>query len=280
MGPGPAVGRAAGQPDRQHVRSDRQQLEGARQPRLRHQPAADQPRHGVAGPLHQSRPEQDLRPGLGQPARDRRHPRRRRVVPGDQLQRRHRVARQSRPRLRRGLARFRLGRHAEPDVVGRQAHDEVRRRARPQRRRPVLQRRPRRHVHFSNFTTSQPNSPSFGAWGNSFASFLLGDVSSTTAVIPVDTRLRAQPLRAVRPGRVARDAGADAVVRAALGLPAAVPRGRRPDQHVPARYRQSGARPACPARWRSPRPTWTRTATASRTPGTVASARGSASATR
>jgi hypothetical protein len=44
--------------------------------------------------------------------------------------------------------------------------------------------------NFSAFTTSQPNSPSFGAWGNSFASFLLGDVSSTTAVIPVDTRLR------------------------------------------------------------------------------------------
>ena len=43
---------------------------------------------------------------------------------------------------------------------------------------------------FSNFTTSQPNSPSFGSWGNSFASFLLGDVSSTSAVIPVDTRLR------------------------------------------------------------------------------------------
>lgn len=43
---------------------------------------------------------------------------------------------------------------------------------------------------FNNFTTSQPNSPSFSAWGNSFASFLLGDVASTTAVIPVDTALR------------------------------------------------------------------------------------------
>ena len=44
--------------------------------------------------------------------------------------------------------------------------------------------------NFSSFTTSQPNSPSFGSWGNSFASLLLGDVSSTTAVIPVATRLR------------------------------------------------------------------------------------------
>lgn len=43
---------------------------------------------------------------------------------------------------------------------------------------------------FSNFTTSQPNSPSFGSYGNAFASFLLGDVFSTSAVIPVDTGLR------------------------------------------------------------------------------------------
>ncbi len=43
---------------------------------------------------------------------------------------------------------------------------------------------------FSNFTTSQPNSASFGSYGNAFASFLLGDVFSTTAVIPVDTSLR------------------------------------------------------------------------------------------
>jgi hypothetical protein len=42
---------------------------------------------------------------------------------------------------------------------------------------------------FSNFTTSQPNSPSFGSWGHSFASFLLGDVSSTNTVIPVETAL-------------------------------------------------------------------------------------------
>ena len=42
---------------------------------------------------------------------------------------------------------------------------------------------------FSNFTTSQPNSPSFGSWGHSFASFLLGDVSSTSTVIPVETAL-------------------------------------------------------------------------------------------
>ncbi len=44
--------------------------------------------------------------------------------------------------------------------------------------------------NFSNFTTSQPNSPSFGSWGNSFASFLLGDVSSTSVLIPVKWRLR------------------------------------------------------------------------------------------
>ena len=43
--------------------------------------------------------------------------------------------------------------------------------------------------NFSNFTTSQPNSPSFGSWGHSFASFLLGDVSSTSTVIPVATAL-------------------------------------------------------------------------------------------
>jgi hypothetical protein len=43
--------------------------------------------------------------------------------------------------------------------------------------------------NFTAFTTSQPNSPSAGAWGNSFASFLLGDVASTSTVIPVETSL-------------------------------------------------------------------------------------------
>ena len=43
---------------------------------------------------------------------------------------------------------------------------------------------------FSNFTTSQPNSPQFTSQGNAFASFLLGDVFSTSALIPDDTRLR------------------------------------------------------------------------------------------
>jgi hypothetical protein len=44
--------------------------------------------------------------------------------------------------------------------------------------------------NFNSYTTSQPNSSSFGSWGNSFASFLLGDVYSATALIPVEYRLR------------------------------------------------------------------------------------------
>jgi hypothetical protein len=43
---------------------------------------------------------------------------------------------------------------------------------------------------FSNFTTSLPNSPQFSSRGNAFASFLLGDVFSTSALIPDPTRLR------------------------------------------------------------------------------------------
>jgi hypothetical protein len=43
---------------------------------------------------------------------------------------------------------------------------------------------------FSNFTTSQPNSPQFASQGSAFASFLLGDVFSTSALIPDQTRLR------------------------------------------------------------------------------------------
>jgi hypothetical protein len=40
---------------------------------------------------------------------------------------------------------------------------------------------------FTNSITSQPNSPSYAAWGNSFASFLLGEVSSVSAYIPIAT---------------------------------------------------------------------------------------------
>ena len=43
---------------------------------------------------------------------------------------------------------------------------------------------------FSNFTTSQPDAPQFGSWGSAFASFLLGDVNSTSTVIPVRYGLR------------------------------------------------------------------------------------------
>ena len=43
---------------------------------------------------------------------------------------------------------------------------------------------------FSNFTTSQPSSPQAASQGNAFASFLLGDVFSTSALIPDPTRLR------------------------------------------------------------------------------------------
>jgi hypothetical protein len=43
---------------------------------------------------------------------------------------------------------------------------------------------------FSNQMTSQPNSPSRTSWGSSFASFLLGEVSSASAYIPVTTGSR------------------------------------------------------------------------------------------
>lgn len=43
---------------------------------------------------------------------------------------------------------------------------------------------------FSNFATSQPNSPQVGSLGSAFASFLLGEVSSTSALIPDPTHLR------------------------------------------------------------------------------------------
>ena len=38
--------------------------------------------------------------------------------------------------------------------------------------------------------TSQPNSPSFGTWGNAFASFVLGAANTASAYIPVTTGLR------------------------------------------------------------------------------------------
>lgn len=43
---------------------------------------------------------------------------------------------------------------------------------------------------FSNFTTSQPDASQFGSWGSAFASFLLGDVYSTSTLIPVRYGLR------------------------------------------------------------------------------------------
>jgi hypothetical protein len=44
--------------------------------------------------------------------------------------------------------------------------------------------------NFSNQMTSQPNSPSFGIWGSSVASFLLGAVNTASAYIPVETGAR------------------------------------------------------------------------------------------
>ena len=44
--------------------------------------------------------------------------------------------------------------------------------------------------NFSNSMTSQPNSPSFGAWGSSVASFLIGAVNTAGAFIPAETGLR------------------------------------------------------------------------------------------
>src|SRR5438552_2639922 len=43
---------------------------------------------------------------------------------------------------------------------------------------------------FTNSMTSQPNSPSFGQWGNSYASFLLGAVNQATADIAPQTGAR------------------------------------------------------------------------------------------
>ena len=43
---------------------------------------------------------------------------------------------------------------------------------------------------FTNSLTSQPNSSSYGAWGSSVASFLLGEVGSASAYIPAYTRSR------------------------------------------------------------------------------------------
>lgn len=43
---------------------------------------------------------------------------------------------------------------------------------------------------FSNLTTSQPDSPSYGSWGSSVASLLLGDVSQAGLFIAAETGLR------------------------------------------------------------------------------------------
>lgn len=43
---------------------------------------------------------------------------------------------------------------------------------------------------FTNSMTSQPNSPSYGIWGNAYASFVLGAVGSASAYIPVSTGQR------------------------------------------------------------------------------------------
>jgi len=43
---------------------------------------------------------------------------------------------------------------------------------------------------FNNSMTSQPNSPSYGIWGNAYASFLLGAVNTASAYIPVSTGQR------------------------------------------------------------------------------------------
>ena len=182
-----------------------------------------------------------------------RAPRRRRLVPVDQLQRRHGVAGQSRPRLRRGLARLRLGRHAEPDVVGRQAHHEVRRRSSAESgvdRFFSGGRAGTFNVQQLHHQPAQLSRRSARGATRSPAS-CSATSSSTSAVIPVDTSLELEPLRAVRPGRVARDADPDALVRTALGLPAAV--SARPTIRSARSCRTSPipARPDCRARWRS-----------------------------
>ena len=43
---------------------------------------------------------------------------------------------------------------------------------------------------FTNSLTSQPDSPSYGSWGSSVASFLLGDVGTAAIAIPAETGLR------------------------------------------------------------------------------------------
>jgi len=43
---------------------------------------------------------------------------------------------------------------------------------------------------FSNSMTSQPDSPSYGVWGNAYASFVLGAVNTASAYIPVETGVR------------------------------------------------------------------------------------------
>jgi len=43
---------------------------------------------------------------------------------------------------------------------------------------------------FTNSTTSQPNSTSYGVWGNAFASFVVGGVSTSSAYVPVTTGVR------------------------------------------------------------------------------------------
>ena len=43
---------------------------------------------------------------------------------------------------------------------------------------------------FSNSMTSQPDSPSYGSWGSSVASFLLGAVGTAAIAIPAETGLR------------------------------------------------------------------------------------------
>ena len=43
---------------------------------------------------------------------------------------------------------------------------------------------------FTNTLTSQPDSPSYGSWGSSVASFLLGDVGTAALAIPAESGLR------------------------------------------------------------------------------------------
>ncbi len=43
---------------------------------------------------------------------------------------------------------------------------------------------------FTNSMTSQPNAPGYGAWGNAYASFVIGAVGSASAYVPVTTGTR------------------------------------------------------------------------------------------